>query len=343
MSAKRRHRSLTDLPAACMAICMAGFVSVRTYANQSALKPASTQAEGIATLWWIMFYGACAIFIAVMAVLVLGLWRSHTGHNQPLSHYASRNLVLVAGVIIPVITVIVLVGGSLMLGNAISSTPPADALKIRVTGRMWWWKIEYLDEENNAIATTANEIHIPTGRPVHFLLESEDVIHSFWVPQLQGKTDMVPGMTNHSWFTADTPGVYRGQCAEFCGEQHALMAFLIIAQAPEEFEQWLAVQQSDAAEPENELQRRGQLVFMAAGCQICHSIRGTSATGDVAPDLTHIASRRTLAAVTLENDRGHLSGWVADPQSIKPGSFMPAANLSARNFNSLIAYLEHLR
>lgn len=341
MSATRRHRSPNGFSLAWVAMCVGSLFSVHTHANQSTLTPVSAQAEGIATLWWWMLYGACAIFVAVMAILALGLWRSHTG--RPLSANASRNLVLVAGVIIPVVVIITLVGGSLMLGNAISSTPPADALKIRVTGWMWWWEIEYLDENHKVIATTANELHIPVGRPVHILLESADVIHSFWVPQLQGKTDAVPGMVNHSWFTADRPGVFRGQCAEFCGAQHALMAFLVVAQTPAAFEQWLAHQQSDAVKPESPLQRRGLQVFTAAGCQHCHSIRGTKATGDTAPDLTHLASRSTLAAVTLDNNRGHLSGWVADPQSIKPGAFMPALDLDATDFNRLVAYLESLR
>lgn len=324
-------------------MCFAGVATHADQADQSALAPASAQAEGIATLWWIMLYGACAIFIAVMAILAFGLWRAHTGRSHSLSAAASRNLVIVAGVIIPLITVIALVGGSLTLGNAISSTPPEDALKIRVTGWMWWWQIEYLDADNNPIATTANELHIPVGRPVHVLLESADVIHSFWVPQLQGKTDMIPGIVNHSWFTADRPGIFRGQCAEFCGAQHAFMAFLVIAQTPEEFEDWLEHQQAGAAVPINDQQRRGQQVFTEAGCHFCHSVRGTPADGKNAPDLTHIASRQTLAAVTLTNNRGHLTGWVADPQGIKPGSFMPGFSLDASDFNDLIAYLESLQ
>lgn len=285
-----------------------------------------------------MLIGAIVIFFAVMIILALGLRRSST----PFSEKASRYLVIVAGVAIPLITIIALVGGSLMSGNNIAATPPDNALKIRVTGWMWWWQIDYLNEDHEVVATTANELHIPVGQPVHILLESADVIHSFWVPQLQGKTDMVPGIVNHSWFTADREGVFRGQCAEFCGQQHSLMAFLVVAQPQEQFDSWLKLQQSSAAPPNTETLRRGQAVFMASGCQNCHRIRGTAANGSNAPDLTHVASRRTLAALTRDNNRGHLSGWVADPQSIKPGSFMPGIDLPAQEFNDLIAYLESL-
>lgn len=333
----RKHQRRSFLAIAC-----SGFAPVGASANQSALDPASSHAEGIAILWWYMLYGAVAIFVGVMAILAIGLWRARSGKAKPLSATASRNLVLVAGVAIPLATVIALVGGSLALGNDIDSKPPEDALTIRITGWMWWWQVEYLDEGGHTTATTANEIHIPVGRPVHFELRSADVIHSFWVPQLQGKTDMVPGITNHSWFTANRAGTFRGQCAEFCGKQHALMAFVVIAQPEDQFAQWLSHQSRSASPPQTAEQRRGQEVFMAAGCSACHRIRGTAADGSTAPDLTHIASRETLAAVTVANDRGHLTGWVGDPQSIKPGAFMPAFGLPSEDFNSLIAYLESL-
>lgn len=341
MPVKTQPRSLISV-ALSLVLCVAMLTDARASAPQSALNPASAHAEGIVVLWWTMLVGAVVIFLGVMILLGLGLWRAHRGQTKPLSAYASRNLVVLAGVVIPLITVIALVAGSLTLGNAIDSAPPANALKIRVTGWMWWWQVDYLDDNNNVIATTANELHIPVGRPVHVALESADVIHSFWVPELQGKTDMVPGIVNHSWFTANKAGVFRGQCAEFCGAQHALMAFLVIAEREEEFERWLEHQQASASVPGTDQQRLGQQVFMDAGCHFCHSIRGTAADGSSAPDLTHLASRETLAAVTLKNNRGHLSGWVADPQGIKPGSFMPGVSLPSRDFNNLVAYLESL-
>lgn len=325
------------------AICLLAFSSARALAAQSALRPASAHAEGIAILWWVMLVGAVIIFAAVMLILALGQWRARRGRAGSLGASASRNLVVIAGVIIPLITIIALVGGSLALGNSITSTPPENAIRIRVTGWMWWWEIEYLDDEGNVVAATANEIHVPVGQPVHIQLEAADVIHSFWVPELQGKTDMVPGIVNDSWFTATKAGVFRGQCAEFCGRQHALMAFLVIAEPPEDYAQWLAHQKVSAAVPETPQQRLGQKVFMEAGCQHCHRIRGTAADGDSAPDLTHFATRRTLAAVTIPNNRGHLTGWIADPQSIKPGVFMPGFSLPSDDFINLTAYLESLR
>lgn len=342
MLANSLLRPLINLVLRSAAYLMA-LTSSPVFAVQSALTPASPHAEDIATLWWVMLGGAVVIFVAVMLTLGLGQWRARRSHTGSLSAKASRNLVVVAGIVIPLITVIALVGGSLALGNSITSAPPEDAIQIRVTGWMWWWEVEYLDSDGRVVAVTANEIHIPVGQPVHIQLESADVIHSFWVPELQGKTDMVPGVVNNSWFTATEAGVFRGQCAEFCGQQHALMAFLVIAEPPGEYAQWLAHQKASAAVPETPQQRLGQKVFMDAGCQFCHRIRGTAADGDSAPDLTHLATRRTLAAVTAPNNRGHLTGWVADPEGIKPGVFMPAFELPSEDFVNLIAYLESLR
>lgn len=313
------------------------------HAQQSALKPASDHAQGIETLWWVMFYGATLIFVAVMLVLAIGLWRARRPDARALSDVASRNLVIAAGVALPLVILIVLVGGSLLLGRSIAAKPPENALSVVVTGWMWWWQVDYLDEEGAVIATTANELHIPVGRPVELQLVSADVIHSFWVPELHGKTDLVPGSTNTSWFSAERSGVYRGQCAEFCGIQHALMAFLVVAEPEQDFKDWLARQAEPAATPDSERARQGQNVFLNAGCADCHTIRGTSADGDVAPDLTHIASRRTLAAATRPNTRGHLGGWISDPQSIKPGNFMPRTRFEPEEFKALLDYLESLR
>ena len=318
-----------------------GIFSSAAFAQQSALQPASSQAEGIAILWWSMFYGACFIFFAVMALLGMGLWRARKSDAQ-LSDVASRNLVIVAGVAIPLVILIVLVGGSLMLGKSIAAEAPDNALKVRVTGWMWWWEIEYLDDSGAVVATTANELRVPVGRPVEVLLTSGDVIHSFWVPELHGKTDLVPGITNSSWFTATEAGVFRGQCAEFCGAQHALMAFLVIAQPEPAFEQWLANEARPAVTPAGDAQVRGQQIFMDSACASCHTIRGTRAQGELGPDLTHLAVRRTLAAAARPNNRGHLAGWISDPQGIKPGSFMPRTLLSPEALTDLLDYLESL-
>lgn len=314
-----------------------------TYAQQSALDPASSQAENIAVLWWIMFYSSVVIFIAVMALLIAGLWRSRKSNGRGLSATASRNLVVAAGVVVPLAVLIAFVGGSLMLGRSVAAPPPENSLTVAVTGYMWWWEIEYFDEQGRTIAVTANELHVPVSRPVSFQLKSADVIHSFWVPQLHGKTDMVPGVVNTSWFAADKPGVYRGQCAEFCGAQHAHMAFIVVAQPEQEFQQWLEIQAQPAMAPDSPQAERGQSVFMSAGCADCHTIRGTVAEGQLGPDLTHFGSRRTLAAATRPNTRGHLGGWISDPQSLKPGSFMPRTLLGSEELTALITYLESLQ
>ncbi len=309
--------------------------------NQSVLAPASAQAQGIGTLWWVMFWVGTIAFIGTLLVLAVGLWRGHV-LNRPLGITGSRNLVVIAGVVIPLGVLLTLVGGSLMLGKELSAEPPENAITIEVTGWRWWWEVRYLDENGDPMFTTANEMHVPVGRPVALRLRAEDVIHSFWVPNLHGKTDMVPGHENTSWFQVEQAGEYRGQCAEFCGEQHALMAFLVIATPEGEFERWLANQQQPAREPDTAELRRGRDVFESA-CGDCHTVRGTTADGDHAPDLTHFGSRRTLGAATRPASRAHIAGWVANSQGIKPGNLMPPMKLEPEDLTAVTAYLESLK
>jgi cytochrome c oxidase subunit 2 len=228
-------------------------------------------------------------------------------------------------------------------GRQLAATPPSDALQIRVTGRQWWWEVEYRDSVPNRWATTANEIHVPVGRPVVFELRGGDVIHSFWVPNLGVKRDMIPGQETSVWFQADSAGIYRGLCAEFCGYQHARMAFLVVAEPPEQFAAWLDRQRDTARTPADSLARRGQEVFLASSCVMCHAIGGTPAGSRVGPNLTHVAGRRTLAAGTLPNTRGHLAGWIIDPQQIKPGARMPPNAIRPQDLQALLAYLETLQ
>ncbi|HYC53077.1 MAG TPA: c-type cytochrome, partial [Gemmatimonadaceae bacterium] len=191
--------------------------------------------------------------------------------------------------------------------------------------------------------TDANEIHVPTGQPVLIELASNDVIHSLWVPSLGGKKDLIPRYKDTLWFQADTPGVYRGQCAEFCGHQHAKMGVEVIAHPPAEFQQWLARNRLPAPHPTDTVTQRGQEVFLAGSCVLCHAITGTRATSHAGPDLTHLASRRRIAAGTLPNSRGNLAAWILDPQSIKPGANMPSNPLSPSDLEALLAYLETLK
>jgi cytochrome c oxidase subunit 2 len=219
----------------------------------------------------------------------------------------------------------------------------ANALRITVTGKQWWWRIEYQGASPSESVTTANELHVPIGMPITLTLISNDVIHSFWVPNIAGKQDLIPGRTNTITFTVSKPGTYRGQCAEFCGLQHAHMALLVIAESPDDFAKWRARELSDAATPADPGRAQGLEVFLRSGCVVCHSIRGTPAGGLQGPDLTHLASRQTIAAATLPNTRGNLQGWIADPQGIKPGAQMPRAELDALDLNAVSDYLSELK
>jgi cytochrome c oxidase subunit 2 len=221
--------------------------------------------------------------------------------------------------------------------NALSM-PSNPAFTVQIVGHQWWWEVNYLD----AHFTTANEMYIPVGQPVAVKLTSADVIHSFWAPQLQVKTDALPGQTNTTWITADQPGVYRVECAEFCGLQHAHMQLLIIAEPADQVQAWIQNQQKDGVRPSAQV-KQGEQVFLGSACVYCHTIRGTDASGKIGPDLTHIASRKTLGAGALTNNVGNLSGWIINSQTIKPGNRMPPMYLDANDLHAVVAYLETLQ
>jgi cytochrome c oxidase subunit II len=233
---------------------------------------------------------------------------------------------------------------SVSVGRTLYARPymKRGALTIQVNAKQWWWEIQYR-KDDQIIAKTANEIHIPTGQPVVFQLVAGDVIHSFWVPSLTGKMDLIPGRTNELWLQAEHAGIYRGQCAEYCGEQHAHMAFEVVAEPEDQFKGWLQWQQTPAVEPTGELALRGRQVFLTGPCALCHTIGGTNAFGQTAPDLTHVASRRYIAAGTLPNNRGSLGGWIANSQGVKPGNHMPRITLPAADLDALLAYMESMK
>jgi cytochrome c oxidase subunit 2 len=244
------------------------------------------------------------------------------------------------------VTVLILFGfllSSLWTSRAIASVRPEQALSIHIIGHQWWWEVEYEDGTPSQRMLTANEIHIPVGRPVVFKVTSRDVIHSFWVPNLDGKRDLIPGYTTAIWLQATRPGLFRGQCAEFCGLQHAHMAIDVTAEPEDAFNRWLDARRAAASAPTGDRERRGHDVFMAARCAGCHTIRGTDANGRVAPDLTHIASRDSIGAGTLPNTPEHLAGWLVNPQASKPGNQMPPNPLASDDMQALVAYLETLR
>jgi cytochrome c oxidase subunit 2 len=309
---------------------------------QSALDSAGSQAARIEQLWWLMFWVCTAVFIALMVALSMAIARGRSGRATDISHATLvRNVSLSVG--LSVAALIGLLFASVVTGRAIGSLTSRDALAIRVTGYQWWWSVEYLNADPSLIVTTANELHLPVGRPILVTLKSADVIHSFWVPSLHGKTDLVPGRENATWLRADRPGIFRGQCAEFCGVQHAHMSLSVIAESSDQFEQWLSAQRQPAPSPSTPEQSRGRDVVERGPCALCHTIRGTNAGARTGPDLTHFATRSTIAAGTVPNTRGYLTGWIADPQHLKPGSRMPAAGLAAEDLQAVVAYLETLR
>lgn len=323
---------------------MAVFLPTGCAVQQSALAPAAPQAGLIADFWWAMLVVATGVTVTVIVLLLVGVSRARRGAREsPLSQRQSRRLVWAGGILLPLAVAAPFLVASFSVGRVVDAPPPKEALTVEVVGRLWWWEVHYLDDEGRRIATTANEIHVPVGQTTRFRLISDNVIHSFWVPNLHGKVDLIPGRTNTLSFTVSEPGVYRGQCAEYCGIQHALMGFLVIAEPPEAFSAWLARQRLPAREPDSPLARHGRQVFMNSSCSDCHTIRGTPARADEGPDLTHFATRRTLAAATLPNRIGHLGGWIADPQSVKPGNKMPPTVLAPADFHALLRYLKTLK
>jgi cytochrome c oxidase subunit 2 len=325
--------------------------------GQSALYPAGAGARGIAELGRGFGLALGAIFVLVLLATAWAVWRRRqptSPDDAPARVDAARETRLhrVIGVFTGLTTValVVLLFASVITGAHLpGARAPAHGgeaarpLVVKVIGHEWWWEIRYPDADPTRIVSTANELHLPVGLPVTLELSSNDVIHSFWVPRLSGKKDLIPGYQTTTQLVVDAPGVYRGQCAEFCGAQHAHMALLVIAEPLADFDAWRAAQLEPAQVPDEPAARRGQDVFMGAGCPLCHSIRGTLAGGHRAPDLTHLASQRTLAAGTLAQRKGQLAGWILDPQAVKPGALMPPTSLSGPDLQALLAYLESLR
>jgi cytochrome c oxidase subunit 2 len=304
----------------------------------SALEAAGAQAARLLPLWSFMLWASCIVFVLVMAAFLWALF-----HRRPVSPPDDRKLArIIAGAgAATVLTLFIYLAVDLRVGRA-TTTVPRPALVIKLTGHQWWWDVEYQDSVLQHRVHTANEFHIPVGEPVLIQLEAADVIHSFWVPSLAGKKDLIPGHPNTMWLVADRAGTYRAQCAEFCGHQHAKMAMLVIAEPRDRFNQWYERQLAPAAEPRDSAGEAGRQVFMGSSCPMCHTIQGTLAASRVGPPLTHLASRHTIAAGTLPNTRGNLGAWILDPQAVKPGASMPPSALSGRALTALLAYLESL-
>jgi cytochrome c oxidase subunit 2 len=298
-----------------------------------------------------MFTVCSIVFVLVMIAVLMSLRKAtaEAADRTPIlepseeSERQRRNLIISATTITVIVLFVFLIasyssGRSLRLND-----PTKNGLSIELTGHQWWWEVRYNDVDASNIFTTANEIHIPVGVPVRFTLHGGDVIHSFWVPNLAGKKDLIPGKISTMWLQADKPGVYRGQCAEYCGLQHAKMALWVVAEPQEQFNAWRQNQTQEAIAASSDAQKRGQQVFFATTCVMCHAISGTAAGSNIGPNLTHVGSRQMIGAATLENTRDHLAQWIKDSQTFKPGNRMPQHNLSDADLQSLVEYLESLK
>jgi len=310
--------------------------------QQDTLAPKSHASTDIANLfWWMM--GVSWFGLALVVALMIFAWRKahrRPGHEVKEGEQLGFRVVIGAGIVFP----IVLIAALFVIGDIfvikVTQAPAKDATRmtIVVTGHQWWWEVRY----PGTTAVTANEIHIPVRTPVRLEVKTADVIHSFWVPELNRTIDAMPGKRNAIELYADAVGRYRGQCDEFCGLQHAHMGFYVYADPPTVFRRWLANQEKPARTPGGGLAAQGKQAFMTSSCASCHTIRGTSASGYVGPDLTHVATRSTLAALTIPNDRRDLSHWIVDSQAVKPGNQMPNMHLSGDKVKALVAYLEGL-
>jgi cytochrome c oxidase subunit 2 len=311
---------------------------------QSVLVPHGPEAAAVASLGWIMFAGGASICLAIIVLVVLAT-RGRRGARRII---ASDRFIVWSGILVPVVVLAGLLSWGLVLAGGRIAPPSPGALQIEVTGEQWWWRVRYGSDTDQAVET-ANELRLPVGRDVDLRLVSRDVIHSFWVPSLAGKVDMIPGMTNRLRLRSTAAGVFRGQCAEYCGGPHALMSFHVVTLEAEAFEAWLATQRRPAEAPATDALRAGQSVFFAAGCHGCHTVRGAevgdaTASGTIGPDLTHVAGRLSLGAATLPTGPAHFGRWVRENQHLKPGNRMPSFGfLSSGDVDRLASYLGSLK
>ena len=330
----------TVLVNVCAALCPD---TVWADSSMSYLRTVGPAGQAATALGWGLGWISIGVMVVIAVLLLAAIFRRR---NRPASEHAltvQRDeggmgwIYIGSGV-----TAAILLGCTVwtMFAIAAGTMPERTAFTVRINASQWWWGVRYLSNDPSQVIETANEIHIPVGQPVRFELTSSDVIHSFWIPKLGGKMDVIPGQTNAMWLQADEPGRYRGQCSEYCGAQHAHMAMQVVAEAPEAYRQWRANQLRGALVPDGSV-RAGLSTFLDR-CAVCHAVRGTRAGGMVGPDLSHLMSRATLAAGLIPNTSGNLAAWIADPQAIKPGSRMPNLGLSGAELHSVLTFLQTL-
>ena len=313
---------------------------------QSVGAPAAEQAQAIDGIWHLMLWVTVPIYLMVLAGLAFALRRrgaeaSGAGADPDAQARVGRALRVWIGFI--VVVLLGLAFASYWVDRRLLQEESQPALSLHVTGKQWWWSVKYQNADPSQEFTTANELHLPVGQRARIELEGGDVIHSLWIPRLAGKLDLVPGRKNVLWLTPREPGVYRAQCAEFCGLQHAKMALDVHVHTAQDFERWRHASLAPARPPRDALAAQGQQLFLGGSCALCHAITGTNAASHAGPDLTHLASRRTLAAGTLPMDHASLRAWLADPQAVKPGTNMPKVPLTEPQLDALVAYMESLK
>ncbi|HEX3882121.1 MAG TPA: cytochrome c oxidase subunit II [Stellaceae bacterium] len=348
MPVSRRFRRHAVARTAIILAALAAAPVARAGAPMAYTAGYGTRNYGVVTLLWALLIVSLLVVAIVTVLLVAGIARrrGQPRATEPAEVPVERPDHGLSWIYVgTAISAVVLVAAALWTFStlaAVSAVPPNAAVKVEIIGHQWWWEVRYDSSDHSRIFTTANEIHIPVGEPVSVGLTSTDVIHSFWVPELTGKTDTIPGQHNVSWIEADKAGTYRGQCGEYCGLQHAHMAMSVIAEPSAQFEAWWKAQLEAPAPPRSQQVARGETNFVAH-CGICHSVRGTKAGGALGPDLSHLMTRRTIAAGTAPNEPGYLAAWIADPQHLKPGNLMPILDLSGPQLADIEAYVETLK
>jgi cytochrome c oxidase subunit II len=296
-----------------------------------------------ARLGWVLLVIASVVVVAIAGLVLAAIYRRRPVDRPVQREESGLSWIYIGGIVVPGLVLIGVTIYSLTVLRQVVRVPAQPKVTVQVIGHRWWWEVHYPGQAPAELVTVANEIHIPVGQPVRLELSTADVIHSFWFPQLAGKTDLIPGQRNVSWIEARAPGTYWGHCAEYCGQQHANMMMSIVADPPAQFTRWLDAQRRPAMEPTAANAVSGRDVFARSACALCHTIRGTDAGGVLGPDLTHVGSRRTIAAGTLPNNVGNLAGWIGNPQALKPGVAMPVVPLRPEELRAVVSYLHSLQ
>jgi len=326
-----------------LALCLGGCAGV-----QNAFGGQGAEDANFIRLFTVFMVVCTVMYVIVAAALIVAVCRRRKASLtlDDRKHHETSAVVrptLIAWTTLIAVGLVGLTIASFFTDRSNASNGSNPQLNLTVTANQWWWDVEYNSPDPSKTLRTANEIHLPVGVPVEVKLKSNDVIHSFWIPNLAGKQDLIPGRETDAQLLPRKTGLYRGQCAEFCGVQHAQMALDVTVESRADFQRWYAAQLRPAPAPANPLQRAGYNYFTSRECAACHNISGTTASGQVAPDLTHFASRRSIAAGALPMNTGNVYGWVADPQSQKPGNKMPTVGLKSDDLHALVAYLETLK